>query len=39
VTLANGKTATAKFSIKPEAGNQYRLKVNADGGLDAVAVK
>ena len=27
------------FSIKPEAGNQYRLKVTAGGELEAVVVK
>jgi hypothetical protein len=39
VNLPNGKTAKAKFSIKPGEGNQYRLKVTASGELETVAVK
>ncbi len=39
VTLPGGKTATAKFSIKPEAGNQYRLKLTPGGELEAVVLK
>jgi hypothetical protein len=39
VTLPNGKIAKSKFSIKPEALNQYRLKITADGGLETVAAQ
>jgi endo-1,4-beta-xylanase len=39
VTLPDGKTVKAKFSIKPESENPYRLKLNANGSLDAVAAK
>jgi endo-1,4-beta-xylanase len=39
VTLPGGKTAKATFTVKPEAGNQYRLKLKADGGMEAVAAK
>jgi hypothetical protein len=39
VNLPYGKTAKAKFSIKPGEGNQYRLKVTASGELETVAVK
>jgi len=39
VTLDGGKKAKAKFSIKPEAGNQYRLKLTPGGELEAVVLK
>jgi endo-1,4-beta-xylanase len=39
VMLPSGKTTKAKFSIKPEAGNQYRLKVTAGGELQTVVLK
>ena len=37
VTLADGKKVKANFSIKPESENPYRLKLNANGTLEAVA--
>jgi GH35 family endo-1,4-beta-xylanase len=39
VTLPNAKTTKSKFSIKPEALNQYRLKLGADGTLESIAAK
>jgi endo-1,4-beta-xylanase len=39
VTLPGGKTTKAQFSIKPEDGNQYRLKLTPGGELQAVVLK
>ncbi|HEV8608249.1 MAG TPA: endo-1,4-beta-xylanase [Tepidisphaeraceae bacterium] len=39
VTLPDGKTAKGKFSVKPESGNQYRLKLNTAGAFEAVELK
>src|SRR5205823_9280182 len=34
VTLANGKTAKANFSVKPISANQYRMKLDSKGGFE-----
>ena len=39
VTLPDGKTAKGRFSVKPESGNQYRMKLNTAGVFEAVELK